>query len=378
MRRIALMAKIAVVGSYPRSLVDFRGPLLRRMKELGHEPVACGPPGDDLAVQTLASWGVRFHPIRIDRTGLNPARDALALIDLIGMSRKEHPEAMLLYTIKPILYGSLAARIAGVERTYSMITGLGFAFTGTSVHRRWIARMLSALYRHALAHSECVLFQNADDQEEFLRFGIIEPSQRVAFVNGSGVDLDHYVERPLPVKPIFLLIARLLGDKGIREYVAAARVVRQRYPSAIFRLVGWFDDNPAALSRRVVDEWVGEGIVEYRGAVDDVRQDLSECRIYVLPSYREGTPRTILEAMAVGRPVITTDVPGCRETVKDGDNGLIVPARDPAALAEAMIELLERPELVERMARRSLEIVRSRFDSRIVNEQILSAMRLIA
>lgn len=193
-------------------------------------------------------------------------------------------------------------------------------------------------------------------------------------MNGSGVDVADYALAPLPQNPSFLLIARLLGDKGVREYAQAARKVKAQYPDSIFRLVGWIDDNPDAIGQLELDEWVSSGTVEFLGKLADVRPAIADCNVYVLPSYREGTPRTVLEAMAMGRPVITTDAPGCRETVTDGDNGFLVSVMAVDELAAAMVRFIESPELVASMGERSRLVAEQKYDVHRVNEFMLGEM----
>ncbi|MDW8468614.1 MAG: glycosyltransferase family 4 protein [Burkholderiales bacterium] len=204
----------------------------------------------------------------------------------------------------------------------------------------------AALYRIALVGARTVFFQNADNRREFERLGIVGSRHRVVTVAGSGVDLERYAPAPFPPEPSFLMLARLLVEKGVREYVAACREVRRHRPQARCRLAGWIDDNPTAIRREELAQWQREGDVEYLGYLDDVRPAIAASAVYVLPSYHEGMPRSVLEAMAMGRPIITTDAPGCRETVEDGVNGYRVPVRDSTALAQAMMRYAEAPELI--------------------------------
>jgi glycosyltransferase involved in cell wall biosynthesis len=220
-----------------------------------------------------------------------------------------------------------------------------------TVKQHVVAAVVRALYRAGLAQCQVVIFQNTDDRDELARFGAIPRRARVGVVRGSGVDLAHYAPHPLPAgPPVFLFVGRLLRSKGIAEYVAAARSVRARHPEATFRIVGWLDPNPESLTRRELDAVVAEGTVEYLGATADVRPHLAAAHALVLPSYHEGTPRSVLEAMSMGRAAITTDAPGCRDTVIDGESGLIVPVRDAAALAAAMTRLIDDPALLARLA----------------------------
>jgi glycosyltransferase involved in cell wall biosynthesis len=259
----------------------------------------------------------------------------------------------------------------GIRHLYALVTGLGYSFT-----RRWLSLIVGLLYRGALGLCRNVMFQNPDDRAFFIQKGIADAG-KCTVVNGSGVDLDHYYPTPLPSELVFLLIARLLKDKGIREYVQAARLVRRSRPDARFILVGPRDPGPAAVPEAELASWVSQEGIEYRGPTEDVRAAITEAMVFVLPSYREGTPRTVLEAMAMCRPIITTDVPGCRETVIEGVNGFLVPAKDAVRLAGAMLRFASDLSLASRMGRASREIVENKYDVRRVNQQMLLSMGLL-
>lgn len=371
------MAKICVLAGYAPSLINFRGPLLAAMGHSGHDVCASAPEEDHQVVDALATLGVDYFQVPMSRAGIDPGGDLLYFFRLWKAFRRRRPDMVLAYTIKPVTFGLLAARFAGVKRRVALVTGLGYVFMDGALLRKRVIRWIAChLYRWALQGSEQIFFQNPDDQEEFARLGILAPDARVCLVNGSGVDLARYREAPVADGPTFLMIARLLRDKGVVEYVQAAILVKARYPEARFILVGGLDPNPAAISNEEIEAWVAAGAIEYWGELSDVRPALASCSVYVLPSYREGTPRTVLEAMAVGRAIITTDAPGCRETVEQGGNGFLVPVRNADSLAEAMFRLIETPELVCAMARRSREIAKEKYDVKKVNAMMLKAMGL--
>lgn len=364
-----------VIAGYAPSLVNFRGPLLRALREHGHQVIALAPGQDSSVEVQLHEWGVHYQPIALERAGLDPRNDAATLRELTSLLRDLRPDVVLAYTIKPVVYGLIAARRAGVQHSYALITGLGYSFLGEGFKRRALSKLTQTLYRLALSGETRVIFQNPDDRQLFLNLRLVDEDQTVV-VDGSGVDTNHYAPQPLPAEPVFLLVARLLKEKGIQEYVEAARMVKAVYPQARFLLAGPMDPNPSSVSPQALQQWIEQGAVEYLGELGDVRPALAQCSVYVLPSYREGTPRTVLEAMATGRAVITTDAPGCRETVQEGVNGLLVPVADVKALAKAMERLASDPQLRAAMGTEALHLARSRYDVRRVNGQMIRALNL--
>jgi glycosyltransferase involved in cell wall biosynthesis len=370
--------RIVVVSPVAGSLLQFRGSMLQKMVEAGHDVLAVAPEEDANVRQELASRGVRYTTVPLSRTGLNPIRDLRTTLALTRVFRAWHADVILVYAAKPVIYGLIAGRLARVPLRSAMITGVGSALGGGgSLTRRSLSLLLRGLYKVALHGAHLVFFQNGDDEALFRTLGLVGDRQRIVRINGSGVDLDHYAPTPLPAPPLrFLLIGRLIADKGVREYVAAAEHVRRRRPEARFRLVGPLDVNPTAITQEEVDRWVEAGFVEYLGRTDDVRPALTDAHVYVLPSYREGMPRSVLEAMSMGRPVITTDAPGCRDTVVDGENGFLVPVGDEAALADRMLSLIDDPGSLPRMGARSRALAEERFDVREVDRVILEALGL--
>lgn len=367
-----------LIAGYPDSLLNFRGPLLDALLARGlavHVAAPDLPLGSPLR-QQLEARCLQVHDVPLRRSGMNPLADFATLVQLWRLMRRIRPDHVLGYTIKPVIYGSLAARLARVPRRFALITGLGYAFTGQQAGglRGRLRALIQRLYSLALVSTHKVFFQNPDDEALFRFLDILRLGTPSCVVNGSGVDVAQFAVSPLPAAPRFLLIARLLGDKGVREYVEAARQVRGRYPEAQFSLVGWIDENPDAIEQAELDAWVTEGVVEYLGHLKDVRPAIADCSVYVLPSYREGTPRTVLEAMAMGRAIITTDAPGCRETVVDGDNGFLVPVKAVNELAAAMLRFVEQPLLAAQMGIRSRQIAEEKYDVHQVNAVMLKEM----
>jgi glycosyltransferase involved in cell wall biosynthesis len=365
---------VVVLGSYAPSLILFRGPLIAELISRGYRVVAMAPRiGSDIAGQ-LRSMGAEPRDVDIENASMAPRATLRSLRALERAFREIRPDAVIAYTIKPVTLGCLAAAKAGVPRIVALITGLGFAFIdGGGLKRRLSRLVATTLYRRALRKAHAIIFQNPDDRA-FFRDRRITTRSDAAVVAGSGIDVAHYTPAPLPPGPDFLMIARLLGDKGVREYASAARRLKQAHPAARFRLVGFLDPSPDGISQAEVDGW--SDAVEFLGKLDDVRPAIAEARVYVLPSYREGTPRSSLEAMAVGRAVVTTHAVGCRETVEEGVNGFMVPVRDADALAAAMERFIVDPGLAERMGRESRRIAEDKFDVRRVNAALLEAAGL--
>jgi len=365
-----------LIASFAESLISFRGHLLQALKERGYEIFTLAPADPETGAK-LAALGVRHLEIPLDRAGLSPWRDARTLCALIGRLRALRPDLVLAYTIKPVIYGSLAARLAGVPAMFSLISGAGAAAPGESGSARAVSALTRLLYRCALPLNRRVFFQNPDDRGLFVRLGLVRRPDQAVLVSGSGVDLDRYQPAPLPEDVCFVLIARLLRRKGIYQFAEAARRVKAQHPQARFRLVGWFDEHPDRIDLRDLRAWVDAGVIEYLGKLEDVRPAIAASSVFVLPSfYPEGQPRSVLEAMAMGRPIITTDWPGCRETVEPGRNGFLVPPGEVDALTEAMRRFLQHPELIPAFGQESRDIAEARYDVHKVNRVMLEAMDL--
>jgi glycosyltransferase involved in cell wall biosynthesis len=322
----------------------------------------------------LCAMGSEPHPMPLERNGMNPKADLRYFRAQVALQRRLRPDLVLNYTIKPNIWGSFAARLTGCKAV-SMVTGAGYLLLdGKGVKRRLIQTLAKRLYRAALSGNEAVIFQNRDDVADFVDARIVQ-FQQARMVSGSGVNLAHFRRAPLPPEPVFLMIARLLRTKGVQEYAQAAEQVRAKYPNARFLLVGMQDTGPDGIDTADLARWQARGL-EYLGELVDVRPVIAASSVYVLPSYREGTPRSVLEAMAMGRPIITTDVPGCRETVQSGSNGFLVPARDSVALAGAMEQLIGDASLRAKMGEAAYALAAERFDVEVVNRDLIRHMSL--
>lgn len=357
------------------SLVEFRADLIKDLVARGYKVTgAAAAPVTPGILEEISALGADFIPLPLYRTAVNPLQDITTLLAIRRLLRQLRPDVMICYTIKPVVYGGLAVRLSGLKnlRYVPMVTGLGFAFHGGSWKRDTLTKVASFLYRQSLMSAHSVIFQNPDNLALFVDRGIV-PKEKTRLVNGSGVNLKQFARAPLPPGPdvTFLVAARLLVAKGIREYCEAAEIVKRKYPNAHFVIIGRKETSPDAIPYDVVDSWANSDVIDYQGGVRDVRPYVQKASVCVLPSYSEGLPRTLLEALAMGRPVITTDVPGCRETVQEGVNGYLVPARDAKALAAAMERYLLDPSLLEKHAEASYQMALDRFDVRKVNIDIL-------
>lgn len=329
----------------------------------------------------LEQLGFIVHGYFLQKSGTNPWSESKTLYGLYRQLKKIQPDQVLSYTIKPAMYGTLAAYFAGISQRYILLSGLGFAFQ--TQHRgsfKYIKKIFDALFGLALSKATRVIFQNTDDLELIQQQGHLN-GVATGVVNGSGVNMQHFARCPLLQDqqqqnlPIFVMVARLLRDKGIYEYIAAIRQIKAHYPNAVFHLVGWIDDNPEAITQTALDEWIRDGLVTYWGRLSDVRPVLAQSNVMVLPSYREGTPRSVLEAMAMGRVVITTNAPGCKETIRHAVNGYQVDVGSVDELVQAMRALIEQPSDMTAMGQASYDMVKQRYDVHLVNTQMLALMQ---
>ena len=356
--------KVVIALNTAWNLVNFRAGLIRALVAGGYEVVAVAP-SDEYAPR-LAELGCRFVALPMDNKGTHPGRDLLLFFRFLKLLRRERPDVFLGYTVKPNVYGSLAAHVLGIP-VVNNIAGLGAVF----IRDNWLTRLVRLLYKTALSRSRHVFFQNDEDLRLFVEQGLVAPG-KVSRLPGSGVDLSTF--RYTPMQPLdnrpfrFLLVARLLWDKGVGEYVEAARMVLRQYPTAKFQLLGFLDvKNPTAVSSAQMSAWEEEGVVEYLGVADDVKPYLIAADCVVLPSYREGVPRSLLEAAAIGRPIVTTDAVGCRDAVDDGMNGLLCRTNDAGDLAEKLLHMIEMsPENRELMGQAGRRKMEREFDEKIV------------
>lgn len=361
--------KVLLFANTPWYLYNFRLPLAEALREHGHQVLLVSPPGPHSL--RLEEAGFRWEPFPLSRRGMNPLAELLTIVRLARLYRRERPDLLHHFTIKCVLYGSLAARLSATARTVNAVTGLGYVFLRQGRKARGLQALARGLYRLALKDT-AVVFQNADDQAAFVADGLVRPGQST-IIRGSGVDLRRFPFTPeAEGEPLVILPARLLWDKGVGEFVEAARALAAGGVRARFALLGDLDpDNPAGISAGQLQAWQQEGVIEWWGWQDDMPAQYAKAHIVCLPSYREGLPRTLLEAAACGRAIVTTDVPGCREAVQHGHNGLLVEKEQAGALTAALRELIACPQTRRRMGANGRALAEAEFSvERIVAETL--------
>ena len=374
--------KIAIIGTTSADMIGFRGDLIKMLVKEGHEVYTFAVDYDVNKRKKLEELGAITVDYQLSRAGLNPISDIYNTYKLSRTLQKIKPDLVFSYSDKPVIFGTLAAALAGVKRRIGMLEGLGYAFTdhpnGMTNQSIMVRKIQILLYRIAFPFLERLIFLNLDDPVDLLEKNNLHVKE-ICVLGGIGLNLMDYPYSTPNISPIsFIFIARLLAEKGVYDYIAAARLVKSKYPHANFIILGRLDeDNPGGLTAQALKNLVDEGVVIYPGYVSNVHEWLANSSVFVLPSYyREGVPRSTQEAMAIGRPIITTDGPGCRETVIDGKNGFLVPRWSPEILAEKMAFFIEKPEKIQTMGIESRKIAQDKFDGNIVNLRLLNYLGL--
>lgn len=339
----------------------------------GYTVYAIGNEPESEWTDRFAEKGIVYRQIQVQRNGTHLIQDMHTFRSIKRVLAEIRPDKVFTYQAKTIIYGTMAANRLGITEVYPLVAGLGSLFLKEDLKTRLLRRILVMGYKRAMRKCPAVFFQNHDDLQVFRRMKVIR-DQKIAMLRGSGVNLDKFTALPLPETFAFLCVSRLIRDKGVYEYLEACRAVRKACPHVRCLLVGPLDTNPSSLKPMELQRYIDDGSVEYFGEQADVVPYFAQCSVYVLPSYREGTPKTVLEAMACRRAVITTDVPGCRETIDPDEQGLLIPAKDVEALSAAMLKLVDRPELVDRMAAKGRQKAEERFDVKKVNAVICETM----
>ena len=368
------MKKFLLISPKNRTVYNFRGDLISDIKDCGYEVVVVGP--DYNEIERINQLGVTFVCVKMDKTGVNPFADFVYVFKLWRLMQKIKPDVTLGYTIKPVIYGSIASKLAGIKNINSMITGAGYLFTSQTRKAKFLKKITLSLYKVGLSASDHVIFQNKDDKTEFIENKLVK-ADKTHIVNGSGVNMEKFHPTPLPQNITFFMLGRLLHSKGIIEYLKASELVKSQHPGVRFILLGQLEPTmPDGIKEQELQYYIDRGIVELFAETNDVRPYYSQCSVFVLPSWREGTPRSVLEAMSMGRPIITTDTQGCRETVIENNNGFLVPPKDYNTLADKMLEFVNNISLIERMGQQSLKLCKEKFEVRKVNQSMINIMGL--
>lgn len=373
------MKKVVIIGNIGSMILNFRKELVMELVSQGHQVYCFAYDYSEKQKEEIISWGAIPRDHFINPKGLNILKDIGACNRLYSQLKQIQPDVVLNTFIKPVIFGGIVAKLARVPRVIGMIEGLGNAFTaykeGVSFKAKIIRYLQVILYRLSLPYLDKVIFLNPDDKKDLLDQYHI-PVKSYEILGGIGVDLSKFSFSEPPIEPVsFIFIARLLKEKGIFEYLDAAEQVKKTYPQTKFWVLGGFDtNNPFGLSSDTLNRYIEQDIIEYLGYVDNVPEVISKSSVFVLPSYREGVPRSTQEAMAIGRAVITSDVPGCRETVQDGVNGFLVPAYSSSSLVDKMTYLIQNTECIVRMGYESRKLAEKYFDIQKVNHRLISIM----
>ena len=375
--------KIAIIGTVASSFLSFRAHLIQALLAKSYTIYAFTSEYTEEELIEIVALGAIPITYESNRGGMNPLADSKATYALFKKIKEIAPDLVFSYFSKPVIFGTLAAKFAKVPRVIGMLEGLGYAFTeqpeGLSKKAQLIKSIQVLLYKIALPQLDKIIFLNPDDPKDLLETYHIKVKQ-LDVLGGIGLDLDEYNYQPIDTTDLpisFLFIGRMLKEKGIHDFIAGAKIVKQSYPNVQFTVLGAIDSsNPGALQQSELDSLISLNIINYPGQVDNVQKWIAASHIFVLPSYREGVPRSTQEAMAIGRAVITTDVPGCRETVIDGVNGFLVEKWNPQALAEKMIYFIEHPEEIKKMGYESYKIAQDKFDAYKVNKRLINMLGL--
>lgn len=370
--------KILLIGNQSSTIILFRKKLIEQLVSRGVQVHVLVMDNDRGNFQQISTFGAIPEQYKFSRSGMNPVSDLVNTIALSKKIRHINPEVVFCFFPKPVIFGTLAAKFAGVKNVYNLLEGLGFCYTAhlkkDSFKKQVLRAIQTFLYKLTLPRAKKVLFLNCDDYQDLVLENNIKISESEV-IGGIGVDLkDYSYNKPDTTIIHFGMVSRLLVEKGVREFVQAAKIVKSKFPDVKFSIAGAIDDNPGGITREQLNVWKQEGHVEFLGQISDVKSYLSELSVFVLPSYREGIPRSTQEAMSIGRAIITTDVPGCRETIIHGLNGLMVPPWNVEALASAMTSLIADPDQIVSMGMESRRMAEEKFDDNAATEKLINIL----
>lgn len=368
--------RYAFLTSNAKTLVNFRFELIKKIISLGHDVLAIAPDHDCTSKEKLLKIGALPIDCKLNRNSTNPVIDFFNLVQLIFLLKKLKIDSILTYTIKPVIYGGIAGFISGIPRRIAMIEGLGFVYTTNEINRKskkFLKFFTTFLYKISIKRQHKVIFLNQDDIDEFISMGIVE-QHKVFKLGGIGVDLAFWKNNKIRKHPFtFTMVSRILKEKGVIEFFKASQVLKKKYPNVLFKIVGDIDSNPTSLSKNEIMNWVKCG-VDWTGPQDNIKKILLNTSVFVLPSYREGVPRSSQEALSMSLPIITTNVPGCKDTVIDGLNGFLIEPRDVEGLVSKMEKFIKQPTLVKKMGKNSRSIAENRYDVHVANDKIYCLM----
>ncbi len=371
--------KILIIGNQARSTYLFWSVLMQHMQQAGHEVICCVPEQvNDPYIAALQNKKIRITTYSLERKGTNPWQDIKSSYALYKILRQEKPHKVFTFSIKPVIYGNIAAKLAGIEEVFSCITGLGLSFQPAHTpFMKLLHNIVILLYKISLRHAKGIIFQNTADAEAFMQKKIIPSNYPTLTCHGTGVDIDYFAFDPSFPKDItFLVIARLLEAKGIADFAYAAKILKSKYANIHCQLLGPAEYGLGALDLNQVQNWQKKGYIEYLGATDDVRSFISKASVIVLPSWREGLSCALMEAMSMGRPIVASNVPGCKELIEEGKNGFLVRPKDGVALAKALEKFILDAKLLSNMGNHGRYLAEHVFDARKVVFQIMQYMNI--
>ncbi|MDB2582757.1 glycosyltransferase family 4 protein [Gammaproteobacteria bacterium] len=369
--------KILIIGVEPGSITNFRGRLIESLVKNGFEVLAAGSKTTASQKLKIEDLGCKYIDYSVNRVGFNPIAEIITFLNFIKIFHKEKPDIIMAYSIKPVIWAGIASRFFKKINFFALITGTGYAFGEGSFFRKIIKYFTVSLYKASLSKANNIIFQNDDNKRLFIQLRIVKNSRKISVIRGSGVDLNQFTYEPMNknnIKFDFLMIARLLKDKGVREYIEAIHLVKDKYPNVRFCLVGPEDTSPNAIKIDKLLKNTPLDFLTYYGWVDDVKPIIRQSSVFVLPSYHEGLPRSVLEAMAIGRPILTTQAPGCKDTVEEGYNGWIVPKKDSVELSKRMVWFIQNEDMIDTMGYNSRQFVESKFDVEFINKEIIKLL----
>lgn len=368
--------KIVVISSYTPSLFLFRLDMMKAFIKQGYDVIALGPDDEEKWEDKFKEHNIQYKSIYLERSGTSIINDLKTYKSIKKRLKEIKSDKVFSYHPKPVIYGSIAAHHAGVNEIYALVAGLGSVFRGEGLKNKIIKTIMKLEYKYACKNCNYVFFQNKDDQGEFINNKIVN-YEDTFIINGSGVNTEKFKVADMPEKEAFLFIGRLIKDKGLIEYLEACKIIKSKYKDIRCMLVGPFDTNPSSIKQDELEPYIKDKTIEYFGEQEDVRPYIEQCSTFVLPSYHEGTPKTVLESMSMGRAIITTDAPGCRETVINEKNGFLVKTKDVDDLVQKMELIIKNKDLSKKMGIESRKIVMEKYDVNLVNESIMKAMNML-